>query len=196
MQVSWCHILPLMHLIQAACVQLLSQSFLLHTKQTVWSFALVRILELLDVLLGTLFLWRNNSSLAKLFLDCLHHIYPLCALWQCVHKRNADNIVWKRLCWRLVLNLRPWCGCIRMYNWTALKGTEGNWIELHWISDLFQFSSWERQFVVVRAASMEGGGVRCCNLPNKNLKNRFIRHDGVNYLTWFIRHLKADTEMG
>ena len=53
----------------------------LHTKQPVLSFVLVRLLDLRDVLLGALFLWRNNSSLSNLFLVCLHHIYPLCALW-------------------------------------------------------------------------------------------------------------------
>ena len=42
---------------------------------------------------GALLLWRNYFYLANLFLVCLHHIYPLCALWQCVHRRNCDNIV-------------------------------------------------------------------------------------------------------
>ena len=47
---------------------------------------------------GALLLWRNNSSLANLFLVCLHRIYPLCALWQCVHSRDCDNVVRKRFC--------------------------------------------------------------------------------------------------
>ena len=95
MQTSWCHILRLMHLIQAVRVPLLSQSFLLQTKQPVLSFVLVRLLYLRDVLLGVQFLWRYKctSSVANLLLVCLHHVYHLFALWQCVHKRNCDNIV-------------------------------------------------------------------------------------------------------
>jgi hypothetical protein len=121
------------------------------------SFVLVRLLDLRDILHWALFLWRNNctSSLSNLFLVCLHHIYPLCALWQCVHYRDRDSIVWKRYCVRLVLWLRTleW-----LHTDVELNYTELSWAELHWISDLLQFSSWERQFVVFRAAPIVGGG--------------------------------------
>jgi hypothetical protein len=99
MQVSWCHILPPVHLIQTARVPLLSQSFLLHTKKPILSFVFVRLLDLWEVLLGALFLWRNNYSLANLFPVRLHHIYPLCALWQRMHERNGDNISNRSSAW-------------------------------------------------------------------------------------------------